>query len=51
MAPLEGAIGQPRALAAIEFGLEIETSGYNIYASGPIGTGKRSTVGAAKKPS
>jgi predicted ATP-dependent protease len=46
VAPLEGAIGQPRALAAIAFGLEIETSGYNIYASGPIGTGKRSTVEA-----
>jgi lon-related putative ATP-dependent protease len=42
--PLRGAVGQPRALSAIEFGLDIEAPGYNIFAAGPIGTGKRSIV-------
>ena len=42
--PLEGAIGQPRALRAIEFGLSVETPGFNVYAAGPMGTGKRSTI-------
>jgi lon-related putative ATP-dependent protease len=44
VAPLEGTLGQPRALEAIEFGLEIEAAGYNVFATGPIGTGKRSML-------
>jgi lon-related putative ATP-dependent protease len=54
--PLDGAVGQPRAAAAIEFGLEIGTPGYNIFAAGPIGTGKRSMLethlgeSAARRP-
>jgi len=46
VAPLEGTIGQERALEALAFGLEIKDGGYNIFATGPIGTGKRSTVQA-----
>lgn len=42
--PLEGTIGQPRALAAIEFGLEIETFGYNLFAAGAPGSGRETTV-------
>ncbi|HEY8491581.1 MAG TPA: ATP-binding protein [Dehalococcoidia bacterium] len=42
--PLDGTIGQERALDAIRFGLEIESTGYNIFATGPSGTGKRSTL-------
>ena len=42
--PLDGAIGQPRALRALEFALGVETGGYNVYAAGPVGTGKRTTI-------
>jgi hypothetical protein len=31
--PLQGTIGQTRATEAVEFGLEIETFGYNLYAA------------------
>ena len=44
--PLEGTVGQARALEAIEFGLGIKTKGFNLYASGPLGVGKTSTVKA-----
>jgi lon-related putative ATP-dependent protease len=37
-------LGQPRAVEAMEFGLGIEARGYNIFALGPAGTGKRSVV-------
>lgn len=52
--PLEGAVGQDRAVDAVSFGIDIDTSGFNIYASGPAGTGKNSLVkahvaGAAKE--
>jgi len=42
--PLVGTIGQPRALAAIEFGLEVETVGYNLFVTGQSGSGRLSTV-------
>ncbi|HZR93194.1 MAG TPA: ATP-binding protein [Gaiellaceae bacterium] len=42
--PLVGTIGQPRALDAIEFGLEVETFGYNLFVSGQPGSGRESTV-------
>lgn len=44
--PLEGAVGQERAVDAVEFGIDIDTGGFNIYASGPVGTGKNSLVRA-----
>lgn len=37
-------IGQPRAVEAVKFGTGIEQKGYNIYAMGPAGVGKRSLV-------
>ncbi len=37
---LEEPLGQARALEALDFGLNIKSHGFNIYASGPIGTGK-----------
>ncbi|HEX9061843.1 MAG TPA: ATP-binding protein [Clostridia bacterium] len=40
--PLEGIIGQERAVRALDFGLKIKTRGYNIYISGMTGTGKTS---------
>jgi predicted ATP-dependent protease len=42
--PLVGTIGQPRALAAIEFGLQVETLGYNLFIAGVPGSGRLSTV-------
>lgn len=41
---IKGIIGQERALTAIRMGLEIDSPGYNIYASGLTGTGKTSTI-------
>jgi lon-related putative ATP-dependent protease len=42
--PLVGTIGQPRALDAIESGLAIGTAGFNLFLSGPVGSGRRTTV-------
>ncbi len=44
IAPLEEPIGQARAVEALEFGLSMQSPGFNIYAAGPIGTGKWSIV-------
>jgi len=44
VAPLVGTVGQDRAVNALEFGLQIRTQGYNIFASGATGTGKNTTV-------
>jgi lon-related putative ATP-dependent protease len=38
----EGIIGQERAAKAMKFGLKMKMRGYNIYMSGPTGTGKTS---------
>lgn len=40
--PLEGMIGQERAVRATEFGLRIKRHGYNIFMTGLTGTGKSS---------
>lgn len=40
LTPLGGIIGQERAVKAFEFGLAVKMKGYNIYMSGPSGTGK-----------
>jgi lon-related putative ATP-dependent protease len=37
-------IGQPRAVEAVRFGTGMQSGGYNIFALGPSGTGKRSLV-------
>jgi hypothetical protein len=37
-------IGQPRAVEAVRFGIGMAQEGYNIFALGPAGTGKRSLV-------
>ncbi|MHC4917745.1 MAG: Lon-like protease helical domain-containing protein, partial [Planctomycetota bacterium] len=41
---LEGSIGQDRAVAAISFGLEMKTEGYNLFAAGATGTGRNFAV-------
>ena len=37
-------VGQPRAVEAMQFGMGIGQEGYNIFALGPPGTGKRSVI-------
>jgi predicted ATP-dependent protease len=41
---LDGTLGQERAVSAIEFGLEIETAGFNIYVAGRPGTGRNTNA-------
>ena len=41
---LEGLLGQERALRAIDFGLNMNASGFNIYISGESGTGRASAI-------
>ena len=41
---LQRIIGQDRAVRAIDFGVEIPSYGFNIYAMGSAGTGKTTTV-------
>jgi lon-related putative ATP-dependent protease len=42
--PLEEVIGQQRAVQALEFGLNMNHSGYNIFVTGLEGTGKSTIV-------
>ncbi len=44
IAPLEGFIGQDRALRSIEFGLAVDRPGYNIFVTGLTGTGRTSVI-------
>ena len=44
--PLEGIIGQERAVRALQFGLGIESVGFNTYVAGPPGIGKMTAVTA-----
>jgi lon-related putative ATP-dependent protease len=41
---LEQVLGQPRAIEAMKFSMGIHASGYNIFALGPAGTGKRAVI-------
>jgi lon-related putative ATP-dependent protease len=43
---LEGTVGQDRALRALEFGLEVEGAGFNVYVAGNPGTGRNTTLAA-----
>jgi ATP-dependent Lon protease len=42
--PIEGILGQERALKAIRLGVDLRSPGYNIYIAGLSGTGKMTTV-------
>lgn len=42
--PLEGVIGQERAVRSMQFGLDMSVHGYNIFVVGPPGTGKSTYV-------
>ena len=41
---LSETLGQERAVDAIHFGIGIQREGYNLFALGPSGTGKRTTI-------
>ncbi len=43
---LQEVIGQARAVEAVQFGVGMNKSGYNLFAVGPAGVGKRSTIEA-----
>jgi lon-related putative ATP-dependent protease len=42
--PLVGTVGQPRAIEAIEFALQEEAPGYNLFVAGLPGSGRATTV-------
>jgi len=42
--PLEEVIGQPRAVEAVAFGMDVEREGFNLFVLGPPGVGKRTLV-------
>jgi lon-related putative ATP-dependent protease len=42
--PLDETIGQERAVEALEFGLQMKSAGFNLFVSGPVGTGKATLV-------
>lgn len=42
--PLEGVIGQDRALRALKMGIEISAPGYNVFVCGLAGTSRGSTI-------
>ncbi|MBI4126860.1 MAG: AAA family ATPase, partial [Deltaproteobacteria bacterium] len=44
LSPATGVVGQGRALAALETGLEIRRAGYNIFVAGMIGSGRTTTI-------
>jgi ATP-dependent Lon protease len=42
--PIEGILGQQRALKALKLGVELKAPGYNIYIAGLSGSGKATSV-------
>jgi Cdc6-like AAA superfamily ATPase len=42
--PLQSIVGQARAVSALNFGLELQTKGFNIYVAGRPGIGKMTAV-------
>jgi len=48
--PCAGIIGQERAIKALEFGLAIESLGFNVFVTGLTGTGKMTAIELHLKP-
>lgn len=44
LAPIDGLLGQERALEAVSFGLDIPSAGYNIFVHGDPGSGKHNAI-------
>lgn len=38
--PIQTGIGQDRGIKALEFGIQVDVKGYNLYLEGPSGVGK-----------
>ncbi|MBS3872378.1 MAG: AAA family ATPase [Firmicutes bacterium] len=49
VAPLEGLMGQDRAVQSLAFGLRIKDEGYNVYIMGMTGTGRNSYTASIVK--
>ena len=47
--PINTGIGQDRGIKALEFGLNVDANGYNLYVEGPYGVGKTSYTKNALK--
>jgi len=47
--PINGLLGQERALEAVSFGLDIPSAGYNIFVHGDPGSGKHNAIMAFVK--
>lgn len=45
--PINTGIGQERGIKALEFGLNVDANGYNLYIEGPYGVGKTSYTKSA----
>ena len=46
LTPLDGTVGQERAVSAMDFGLNIEADGFNLYVSGQPGSGRSTELNA-----
>ena len=44
LSPIEGIVGQHRAIKALKLGIDIDGAGYNVFITGLSGTGKQTTV-------
>ena len=44
LTPINGLLGQERALEAVSFGLDIPSAGYNIFVHGDPGSGKHNAI-------
>ncbi|MBI4413536.1 MAG: AAA family ATPase, partial [candidate division NC10 bacterium] len=44
LSPLDGMIGQDRAVSATTFGIGVKHTGYNLFVLGPAATGKTTTM-------
>ena len=42
--PIEGIVGQGRALKALKVGVDMRSPGYNLFITGLSGTGKTTTI-------
>ncbi len=49
LSPLESTVGQDRAISALDFGLNVDAPGYNIYVVGYPGTGRTTTLASFLK--
>jgi lon-related putative ATP-dependent protease len=44
LSPIEGIVGQHKAIKALKLGIDIDGPGYNVFITGLSGTGKQTTV-------